>query len=231
MVRYANLYWLVTVSGFQGSGCSGFPAYPAVLPAACRLSCVRRQGDTLRTRREAVNGFPELSSPALRPVFRAQIQGNTNASRDPPEGVRAAWRRITATAISLWFRLPILAGFQHALQCLNDLDAVRCCTVPASAGRCKGLAPVSSIYPRILRRPRPCPRVARSARAHRSRATPSCERRDGQIGACRPGGSVPQLSHARSSIPRPQVNHRRASRRPDRSSCALLPLRRPDRAR
>ena len=34
LVRFANLYWLVTVSGFQGSGCSGFPAYPAVLPAA-----------------------------------------------------------------------------------------------------------------------------------------------------------------------------------------------------
>ena len=27
-------YWLVTVSGFQGSSCGGFPAYPAVLPAA-----------------------------------------------------------------------------------------------------------------------------------------------------------------------------------------------------
>lgn len=62
LVRYANLYWLVTVFGFQGSSCSGFPAYPAVLPAACRLCCVKRQGGTLRIRLDRVNSFSELSS-------------------------------------------------------------------------------------------------------------------------------------------------------------------------
>jgi hypothetical protein len=74
-------YWLVTVSGFQGSSCSGFPAYPAVLPAACRLSRVRRQGDTIRTRREAVNGLPEVFSTTLSAAFRTWIRGNKNASR------------------------------------------------------------------------------------------------------------------------------------------------------
>ena len=74
-------YWLVTVSGFQGSSCSGFPAYPAVLPAACRLSCVRRQGDTIRTRPEAVNGLSELFSITLSAGFRAWIQATKSASR------------------------------------------------------------------------------------------------------------------------------------------------------
>ena len=36
VVRFANLYWLVTVSGFQGSGCGGYGTCPAVSPAACR---------------------------------------------------------------------------------------------------------------------------------------------------------------------------------------------------
>ena len=73
-------YWLVTVSGFQGSSCSGFPAYPAVLPAACRLSCVRRQGDTIRTRPEAVNGLSEVFSSTSRGDFRRRIPETKNAS-------------------------------------------------------------------------------------------------------------------------------------------------------
>jgi hypothetical protein len=53
-------YWLVTVSGFQGSSCGGFPAFPAVLPTACQPNRVRRQGDTLRTRTSRVNRFLEV---------------------------------------------------------------------------------------------------------------------------------------------------------------------------
>jgi len=72
--------WLVTVSGFQGSSGGGFPAYPAVLPAASRPTCVRRQGDTLRTRLGAVNGFPEVSSPG-RAVRSRRLPRET---RTPP---------------------------------------------------------------------------------------------------------------------------------------------------
>ena len=81
LVRFANLYWLVTVSGFQGSSCSGFPAYPAVLSAACRLCCVRRQGDTLRIRRIRVNGFLKLSAGVFPASLRVEIVGE---KRTPP---------------------------------------------------------------------------------------------------------------------------------------------------
>ena len=87
-------YWLVTVSGFQGSSCSGFPAYPAVLPAACRLSCVRRQGDTIRTRPEAVNGLSEVFSGTSRGDFRRRILETKNASRIHR---KASERRSTAS--------------------------------------------------------------------------------------------------------------------------------------
>ena len=59
VVRFANLYWLVTVSGFQGSSCSGFPTYPAVLSAARRQKLFRRRGGTLRIRLDRVNSSPE----------------------------------------------------------------------------------------------------------------------------------------------------------------------------
>ena len=36
VVRFANLYWLVTVSGFQGSGCGGRRIQPTFSPAECR---------------------------------------------------------------------------------------------------------------------------------------------------------------------------------------------------
>jgi hypothetical protein len=117
-------YWLVTVSGFQGSSCSGFPAYPAVLPAACRPTCVRRQGDTIRTRPEAVNGFSEHFSAATPILGQRANQRNKDASRDPPEGIEAARCRNCAASVSLWIRLPTSAGFQHTLQCLND--SLRC---------------------------------------------------------------------------------------------------------
>jgi hypothetical protein len=73
-------YWLVTVSGFQGSSCGGFPAYPAVLPAACHLTCVRRQGDTLRTHHERVNGFSEVFPAAVGSPSES-VRENKKASR------------------------------------------------------------------------------------------------------------------------------------------------------
>ena len=91
-------YWLVTVSGFQGSSCSGFPAYPAVLPAACRLSCVRRQGDTIRTRPEAVNGLSELFSIAISAGSELGSRETRTPSETLPEGVRASQNRIAAVS-------------------------------------------------------------------------------------------------------------------------------------
>ena len=84
LVRFANLYWLVTVSGFQGSSCSGFPAYPAVLSAACRLCCVRRQGDTLRIRRIRVNGFLKLSAADIVGLFEVEYRGKQERLPDLP---------------------------------------------------------------------------------------------------------------------------------------------------
>ena len=120
LVRFANLYWLVTVSGFQGSSCSGFPAYPAVLSAACRLCCVRRQGDTLRTRRIRVNGFLKLSAADVAGLFEAQDRGKQGRLPNLPGRRDSGAAR--ATTGSLWF-LPTHTSFQHALRFLND---VRC---------------------------------------------------------------------------------------------------------
>jgi len=87
LVRFANLYWLVTVSGFQGSSCSRFPTLPAVFSAACRLCCVRRQGDTLRIRLHRVNSFLKLSFgpfqvriPASNPEIRNALRVIRKAS-------------------------------------------------------------------------------------------------------------------------------------------------------
>ena len=165
--------WLVTVSGFQGSSCGGFPAYPAVLPAACRLSCVRRQGDTIRTRPEAVNGLSEVFSCAPRGDFRHRILETKNASRIHR---KASERRSTAylrLLCSLWFRLPIPpTGFQHTLQCLSRLSAARCRTVSATAQRRKGFITGSLYLP--MNRPRltRCgPRVSRPAKRSRAGRT------------------------------------------------------------
>ena len=81
LVRYANLYWLVTVSGFQGSSCSGFPTYPAVLPAACYLTRVKRQGDTLLIRTTRVNNFSEHFLDYLEVDVPSQIR----ESKAPPD--------------------------------------------------------------------------------------------------------------------------------------------------
>ena len=113
--------WLVTVSGFQGSGCGGFPAYPAVLPAACRPTRVRRQGDTLPTRPRGVNGYSGLSwvaSPEL--VRDADHRRQKRLPRFAGRRRSGAAAHVAAAG-TLWFRLPIPAGFQHTLQCPNDL--------------------------------------------------------------------------------------------------------------
>ena len=88
LVRFANLYWLVTVSGFQGSGCSGFPAYPAVLPAARRQT--RVGGKEIYYARSAPVSTALLNF--LRPVSRhdpIQSLGQQKRLPQPSEGVRA----------------------------------------------------------------------------------------------------------------------------------------------
>ena len=202
-------YWLVTVSGFQGSSCSGFPAYPAVLPAACRLSCVRRQGDTIRTRPEAVNGLSEVFSSTSRGDFRRRIPETKNASRIHR---KASERRSTAylrLLCSLWFRLPIPpTGFQHTLQCLSRLSAARCRTVSATAQRRKGLITSSLYLPTNrsrLTRSGPPVSALREALGGRSETT-MCARQDARIGACRPAEPVHLNAPARSYIGRTQAH-------------------------
>jgi hypothetical protein len=117
LVRYANLYWLVTVSGFQGSSCSGFPAYPAVLPAACRPYCVRRQGGTLRIRLDRVNSFAELFPDHASAGVQMPDQGTRNASRSFRKAFAAQHvDRVSAASLLLCDRLRAAFRFQHALR-------------------------------------------------------------------------------------------------------------------
>ncbi len=117
LVRYANLYWLVTVSGFQGSSCSGFPTYPAVLPAACRLACVKRQGDTLLIRTTRVNNFSEHFLDHILVGVPSQIRESKSASRSSRKASTGQHvGRVTAAPLLLCDRLRTAFRFQHALR-------------------------------------------------------------------------------------------------------------------
>ena len=111
LVRYANLYWLVTVSGFQGSSCSGFPTYPAVLPAACCLACVKRQGDTLLIRTTRVNNFSEQFSDHLSVGVPRQIQESKTPpdllGRRPQDSMLAALPRLLCSYVIVSERLSV----------------------------------------------------------------------------------------------------------------------------
>ena len=106
LVRYANLYWLVTVSGFQGSSCSGFPTYPAVLPAACCLTCV--SGKEIHyafappVSTTSRNIFSTISQPMFRPDLGSQK------------------------------RLPIVSEGVHRTACRPRYRGVLCCYVIVS---------------------------------------------------------------------------------------------------
>ena len=120
LVRFANLYWLVTVSGFQGSSCGGFPAYPAVLPAASRQTCVRRQGDTLRIRLHRVNSFSKLSFGPCQVRNLASHLEIRNALRVIRKASAAQHVGRVAAAFSLLCdRLRTAFCFQHALRSLT----------------------------------------------------------------------------------------------------------------
>ena len=57
-IRIANPYWLVTVSGFQGSGAAGNSrSFPAVFPPSTSPILFRRRGRTLRIPLQPVNSF------------------------------------------------------------------------------------------------------------------------------------------------------------------------------
>ncbi len=117
LVRFANLYWLVTVSGFQGSSCSRFRLLPAVLPAACRLCCVRRQGDTLRIRLSRVNRLSELFFGTLRAKFISPDPGSKERLPTLFGGAhRQLMCRITAASRLLCDQLRTAFRFQHALR-------------------------------------------------------------------------------------------------------------------
>ncbi len=111
LVRFANLYWLVTVSGFQGSSCSGFPTYPAVLPAACRLTLFRRRGDTLRIRLDRVNSFSEHFFDRLRAVFLAPDRRletpSDSLGRRPQDSMSAASTRLPCSYVIVSERLSV----------------------------------------------------------------------------------------------------------------------------
>jgi hypothetical protein len=117
LVRFANLYWLVTVSGFQGSSCSGFPTYPAVLPAACCLACVKRQGDTLLIRTTRVNNLSEHFFGQLSADVPSQMRDSKSASRSSRKALAGQHvNRVTAASRLLCDRLRTAFRFQHALR-------------------------------------------------------------------------------------------------------------------
>ena len=135
LVRFANLYWLVTVSGFQGSGCSGFPAYPAVLPAACHRTRIGGKEIPYAT---ASNVSTDKSN-FLQPIFgsvRFRGSGNKNASRNLRKAPKrsssadagSVARDSSSDPYSLSTRSPVS----------QRRPAVRGCTLPATARLRKG---------------------------------------------------------------------------------------------
>ena len=121
--------WLVTVSGSQGSSCGGFPAYPAVLPAANRPTCVRRQGDTLRTRLEACQRVSRTFSGRIDRMPMTG-SGNRNAPRIHREAADGATSHLGSRRVRycLVSRLPLV--FNTHAPCLRRLigGAVLYCT-------------------------------------------------------------------------------------------------------
>lgn len=129
-------YWLVTVSGSQGSDCGGFHAYPAVLPAADRQTRIRRQGDTLRTHQKRVNGFPELF-PGPSGVVPKPGSGSENASQ--LRGRRRRHGNALHLSEVLCRRLSRLPRFSTHTAVFVLSSIVRCCTLPAVISRSKRL--------------------------------------------------------------------------------------------
>jgi hypothetical protein len=121
LVRFANLYWLVTVSGFQGSSCSRFRQLPAGLSAACRLCCVRRQGDTLLIRTHAVNRLSEL----FFGVFRAEFLRLIREAKAPPVSVRKAPTRQLVNRITAATWWPYV-GLSERLSVFNTRSGLLC---------------------------------------------------------------------------------------------------------
>ena len=93
VVRFANLYWLVTVSSFQGSGCSGFPAYPAVLPAACRRTRIGGKEIHYATASNVSTVMSNFLGPSFW-VSRKSGLGQQKRLPNPSEGVETAWLRL-----------------------------------------------------------------------------------------------------------------------------------------
>jgi hypothetical protein len=142
--------WLVTVSGFQGSSCGGFPAYPAVLSAASHQTCVRRQGDTLRTRLGAVNGFSEVFSPqAGRLTSEADLGKHERLPEVAGRRQSGAASHVAATGW-LWFRLPIPLS-THAPVSSSDVRRCGAVLYQRPTGRARWRAPALLVYTRLER--------------------------------------------------------------------------------
>jgi hypothetical protein len=149
LVRYANLYWLVTVSGFQGSSCSGFPTYPAVLPAACYLTRVKRQGDTLLIRTTRVNNFSEHFFDHLAAGVLTQIR----ESKTPPDLLGRRSQDSMSTALPRRFCCYVIVS--ERLSVFNTRSglllapAVRQRRLPPDRTRRKSISAARRRYPRF----------------------------------------------------------------------------------
>jgi hypothetical protein len=128
-------YWLVTVSGFQGSDCGGFPAYPAVLSAAHQPIRVQRQGDTLRTRVCGVNRFLRSSWASVWPIR----EGDPGTKNAPGNHLRRRANGVGRTASR--FRQYRFVSLRHSVfntrSSLPEQPAVRWSNVPVASRVCK----------------------------------------------------------------------------------------------
>ena len=195
-------YWLVTVSGFQGSSCGGFPCISCGFARRVPPIRVRRQGDTLRTRVCRVNRF--LGTFFRLSFGRARRCRSGKQKRLPMRLGRrsqaAMPHRGTAAPSLLCDRLPATLSFQHALRSPVSTPAVRRRNVPAAAPRMQGyFARARSRYPRFG-----TPTTGRAARARalprRSRTRPTRRRPAARTGAFRPAAHGPQRARARTYI-------------------------------
>jgi len=138
LVRFANLYWLVTVSGFQGSGCSGFPAYPAVLPAACRQTRVGGKEIQYALTLTVSTGLPNFFHDPVSGPCSAPDLGKQERLPRLSEGARADRLRCVRTSIATCSS-PDPYLFSTRAPVSQRCPAVRWHTLPAHAELRKGV--------------------------------------------------------------------------------------------
>ena len=142
-------YWLVTVSGFQGSDCGGLSTYPAVLSAARRSNRVRRQGDTLRTRCCCVNRFLGSIFELRQSLVLRAVPGEEKRPPDSPGRRSNHDRRMSATDLAAMDSSP--CGSQFSTLAPVPWTYPRCGGVMYQSGYAprKGYSEVLCSYPVI----------------------------------------------------------------------------------